>query len=150
MITNTTSRLLVLLAMLFASTVLHTHAQTAAADSPGGVIREFYKWYVTTLKSDKDPFTDGRKEMKRFATTRLIGEIEKARKSGDVGSDPFLDAQDFDGDWAKNIKVSDPVIKGDVATANVELKGAEMGTQKLQITMRQEGGSWKVDKVAGK
>ena len=148
--TNMTCRFLVLLAMLFAGAVHPCNGQTAASDSPAGVIREFYKWYVITLKSDKDPFTDGRKEMKRFATSRLIGEIEKARKSGDVGSDPFLDAQDFDADWAKNIKVSNPVTKGDVATANVELKGAEMGTQKLQVTMRQEGGAWKVDKVAGK
>lgn len=149
MITNS-FRLLIALVFLCAGAVHHSHAQTAAADSPAGVIREFYKWYVTTLKSDKDPFTDGRSEMKRFATSRLIAQIEKARKSGDVGSDPFLDAQDFDAEWAKNIKVSDPVTKGDVATANVELRGTEMGAQKLQVTMRQEGGAWKVDKVAGK
>jgi hypothetical protein len=29
----------------------------------------------------------------------------------------------------------------------VELKGSEMGTQKLKIALVQENGSWKIDKV---
>jgi hypothetical protein len=122
-------------------------AQSDAA--PEQVIRDFYKWYVGQLVAERDPFTDGRTELKRYASERLLRQLDKARnREGGIGSDPFLDAQDFDKDWAKNIKVSAPSVNGDKATANVELKGAEMGTQKLKLGLVQESGGWKIDKVA--
>jgi hypothetical protein len=115
--------------------------------SPEGVIREFYAWYVKAVLADRDPFTDDSAKLKQYATARFIGQIKKMRDSGEMGADPFVQAQDLDKEWAKNIKVSTPAIKGDVATANVELKGSEMGTHKLGVTMRQQSGTWKVDRV---
>ena len=118
-----------------------------SGSSPEGVIREFYAWYVKAVLANRDPFTDDSAKLKQYATARFIGQIKKMRDSEELGSDPFLHAQDLDKGWAKNIKVSTPAIKGEVATANVELKGPEMGTHKLGVTLRQEGGTWKVDKV---
>ena len=140
------ARALLLLALLLGGSAATVRAQSDAA--PEQVIRDFYKWYVGELVAERDAFTDGRAELKRFASERLLREIDKARKSEDgVGSDPFLDAQDFDKDWAKNVTVATPVVKGAKATANVELKGAEMGPQKLKVSLVQEKGAWKIDKV---
>ncbi len=121
-------------------------AQERAA-KPEAVIREFYAWYVKAVAANRDPFKDDSAQLKRYASARLIREVEKARKSGELGADPFIQAQDFDKDWAKNIKVADAKISGESASAKVELNGAEMGTHKLNVTMRNEGGAWKVDKV---
>ena len=142
----TSPKILLLLTLLTAAWIAPSHAQERAPDA---VIRDFYQWYVQSLAATRDPFTAGRAELKRYATERLIGEIDKARNADELGADPFLDAQDFDEAWAKNITVSKPVIKGETATADVTLKGPEMGTHKLNVTLRQEGGSWKIDKVKG-
>jgi hypothetical protein len=144
-----TLRGLLLIALALVGSAVVAPAQ-ADATAPEQVIRDFYRWYVGQLVAEKDPFKDGRTEMKRYATERLIAQINKMRNSADgVSSDYFLNAQDFDKDWAKNLTISTPVVKNDKATANVELKGAEMGTQKLRVTLAQEKGTWKVDKVDG-
>ena len=142
-------RSLLLMAVALVGSAMISQAQSGTS-APEQVIRDFYRWYVGQLVAEKDPFKDGRAEMKRYATERLIAQINKMRNSEDgVSSDYFLNAQDFDKDWAKNLTIATPVVKGDKATANVELKGAEMGTQKLRVTLAQEKGTWKVDKVDG-
>lgn len=94
--------------------------------------------------------TDSRAELKRSVTARLLRQIEKARAGDGLGADPFLDAQDFDDAWAKKIKVAPPVLSGQGAVAEVELKGPEMGTQKLRVTLVEEKSGWKIDKVEGR
>jgi ABC-type transporter MlaC component len=117
---------------------------------PERVVRDFYQWYVQALVQNRDPFTQDRAQLKRYVSERLLREIDHARKGPDgLDGDPFVDAQDFDKDWAKNISVSAPVINGKRATTVVELSGKEMGTRKLQVTLVQENGAWKVDKVEG-
>jgi len=141
-------RLLVVCILSLGGTLL----MSAQSEAPGPekVIRDFYAWYVSQLVAEKDPFKAGRAELKRYATDRLIRQIEKERNSPDgVSSDYFLNAQDFDKEWAKNLTISHPVAKNDQATANVELKSAAMGSQKLRVTLARDKGSWKVDKVAG-
>jgi ABC-type transporter MlaC component len=125
-------------------------AEDRPATPPERVVRDFYQWYVQALVQNRDPFTQDRAQLKRYASERLLREIDHARKGPDgLDGDPFVDAQDFDKDWAKNISVSAPVINGKRATTVVELSGKEMGTRKLQVTLVQENGAWKVDKVEG-
>ena len=58
-------------------------------------------------------------EMKRFATDRLLREIDKMKKGPDgLNGDYFLDAQDFDEQWAKKISVPNVKIEGAKATAH--------------------------------
>ena len=144
--TSASAKIRLLVALLVGAWISPSHAQERAPDA---MIRDFYQWYVQSLAATRDPFTAGRAEVKRYATERLIREIDKAREADELGADPFLDAQDFDAAWAKNITVSKPAINGDTATADVTLKGPEMGTHKLNVTLRKEGGSWKIDKVKG-
>ncbi len=143
-------RFLLLALVLLASCSLARAADPAGDDSPGGVIRNFYRWYVQALIKEREPFVDGRAELKRFATERLIKQIDRARKGPDgLDGDYFLDAQDFDKDWASNITVSTPIVKDKRATVEVKLKGSELGTRDLLIEMALDHGVWKVDKVEG-
>ncbi len=120
--------------------------ESGVAAKPEAVIREFYKWYVQTVSANRSPMMDEPAKLKRYATAGMLRRIDKLAKDQELGADPFLQAQDSDEAWAKNIKVSDPKIAGNVATAKVELKGREM-THKLAVTLRQESGAWKIDKV---
>ena len=118
--------------------------------SPERVIHDFYQWYVQALLQNGEPLTQNRARLKRFVSERLIKEIDRARKGPDgLDGDPFVDAQDFDKEWAKNISVSHLVLNGKTATAVVELKSKEMGTRKLNLTLVQTSDGWKVDRVEG-
>src|SRR5437016_9640182 len=83
-------------------------AETAA--TPEDCIRNFYRWYVTNLVANRDPMKQ-RKEIRRYATERLLKKIDKMVKGPDgLDGDYFTDAQDFDPLWAKNISISDVQI----------------------------------------
>jgi hypothetical protein len=64
--------------------------------------------------------------------------------------DYFVDAQDFDPLWAKNISISDVQTHGDKSTALVQLNGSKGMRKKLFVHLAKEAGSWKVDKVRGR
>lgn len=146
-------RFLVLVA-LFAATALGLPAQAepakASTPTPEESIRSFYQWYVTALIANRDPMKQ-RTEMKRFATGRLLKEIDKMKKGPDgLNGDYFVDAQDFDDQWAKKISVSNVKIQGAKATAHVLLDGAEGMRKKLAVQLVNDAGAWKIDKVQGR
>lgn len=117
--------------------------------TPEDCIRNFYRWYVTTVEANGDPLKQHAK-MKQFATDRLLKEIDRKSKSPDgAGSDYFVNAQDFDPLWASKIKISGVRIQGEKASAHVLLDGAGEMKRKLQVQLAKESGSWKVDQVKG-
>jgi hypothetical protein len=67
-----------------------------------------------------------------------------------LDGDYFVDAQDFDPLWAKNISISDVQTHGDKSTALVLLNGSKGMRKKLFVQLAKEGGTWKVDKVQGR
>ena len=118
--------------------------------TPEETIRSFYQWYVTALVANRDPMKQ-RAEMKRFATDRLLKEIDKMKKGPEgLNGDYFLDAQDFDEQWAKKISVSNVKIEGAKATAHVLLDGPEGMRKKLVVQLVNDAGAWKIDKVQGR
>ena len=118
--------------------------------TPEDCIRNFYHWYVTNLVANRDPLTQ-RKEIRRYATERLLKEIDKMVKGPDgLDGDYFVDAQDFDPLWAKNISISDVKTVGDKSAAHVLLNGAKGMQKKLAVHLVKEAGTWKVDKVQGR
>jgi hypothetical protein len=140
-----------LMLLMFGLTVMPSFAQTATAtpQEPEAVIRGFYKWYVHALNQNKEPLTGERTVMRKYVTARLIREIDRMAKGPDgLDGDYFLDAQDWDKDWEKNISVSNLVVKNTIATATVALKGKDMN-RNLQLTLKQEAGAWKIDRVKG-
>jgi hypothetical protein len=124
---------------------------SAPPDSnPADSIRSFYRWYVTELVANRNPL-ENRKELKRFATERLLKEIDRMKKGPDgLDGDYFVDAQDFDALWAENITVSDVKISGTKTTAEVLLAGKGDMRRRLQVFLVRDGGIWKVDKVKGR
>jgi hypothetical protein len=126
------------------------HAAQPSTENPSDAIRSFYRWYVTELIANRNPM-ENRKELKRFATERLLREIDKMKKGPDgLDSDYFVDAQDFDNLWAKNITVSDLKVSGRNATAEVLLAGKGEMRRKLKVNLVSDGTAWKVDKVQGR
>jgi Protein of unknown function (DUF3828) len=89
--------------------------------------------------------------MKRYATERLLNEIDKMKKGPDgLDGDYFLDAQDIDNLWARNITVSDVKVSGKNATAEVLLAGKGEMRRRLKVWLVSDGASWKIDKVQGR
>jgi hypothetical protein len=122
----------------------------AAGGSPEDCIRNFYRWYVTNLVANRDPMKE-RAEIQRYATERLLREIDKMRKGPDgLDGDYFTDAQDFDPLWARNISISAVQVQGDKSTAQVLLRGAKGMERKLIVHLVKQSGVWKVDKVQGR
>jgi Protein of unknown function (DUF3828) len=123
-------------------------AKTSGSD-PTDTIRGFYRWYVTALIKNQEPIKN-RKEMKRFTTERLLREIGKMKQGPEgLEGDYFLDAQDFDDLWAKNITVSNVKVSGSRATVEVHLSGKDEMRRHLKVDLVAEAGTWKVDKVKG-
>ena len=103
--------------------VTFCHAAPAAepakslSSNPAETIRGFYHWYVTELIANRDPMSN-RKELKQFATARLLNELGKMKRGPEgLNGDYFVDAQDFDNQWAKKISVSNIQLNGNNATA---------------------------------
>jgi uncharacterized protein DUF3828 len=125
-------------------------SQTGAAEptaTPEDCIRNFYRWYVTNLVANRDPLKQ-RSEIRRYATEHLLKEIDKMVKGpAGLDGDYFVDAQDFDPLWAKNISISNVQVHGDKSVAHVVLNGSKGMRKKLIVHLVSQGGAWKVDKV---
>jgi hypothetical protein len=138
-----------IVALLFVAAAFATGRAADPSVTPEDCIRGFYRWYVTNLVANRDPMKQT-KEMRRYATERLLKEIDKMVKGPDgLDGDYFTDAQDFDPLWAKNISISGVKTTGDKSNAHVLLDGAKGMRKKLVIDLVKEEGTWKVDKVHG-
>lgn len=142
-----------ILAFLVVALTLGAMVPAGAAEAggtPEDCVRNFYRWYVTNLVANRDPMKQ-RAEIRRYATDRLLREIEKMRKGPDgLDGDYFTDAQDFDPLWARNISISGVQIQGNKSNAHVLLRGAKGMERKLIVYLVKESGVWKVDKVQGR
>jgi hypothetical protein len=142
-------RIFALAALVLVSSLLPIRAAEPNA-KPDDSIRGFYHWYVGELIANREPMGN-RKELKRFVTDRLLKEIDKMKKGPDgLDGDYFVDAQDFDNLWAKNITVSDVRVSGKNATAEVRLVGKGEMRRRLKVWLVSDGANWKIDKVQGR
>jgi len=138
-----------IVALLIVAAAFATGRAAESSATPEDCIRGFYRWYVTNLVANRDPMKQ-RKEMRRYATERLLKEIDKMVKGPDgLDGDYFTDAQDFDPLWAKNISISGVKTAGAKSNAHVLLDGAKGMRKKLVVDLVKEEGTWKVDKVHG-
>src|SRR6476646_681316 len=117
------NRIAVLIAVVAAFLTGQIRAAERASATPEVCIRNFYHWYVTNLVANRDPMKQ-RAEIRRYATERLLKEIDKMEKGPNgLDGDYFVDAQDFDPLWASKIQISAVQIHGDKASAQVVLDG---------------------------
>lgn len=131
-----------------AAAMILVFASVVGAQTPDSRVRSFYAWYLRELNAEHDPIAN-RKVLAQYLTSRYSTAIARAlKREGGIDADPFIDAQDFDPLWEKNLAVSKAVITGSKATTNVTLKGGpNFGTKKLKIGLKKEGGVWKIDSV---
>jgi Protein of unknown function (DUF3828) len=144
------SLLMALLLICLSNIPSYAQRADAPPSSPEAVIRNFYEWYVHSLNQNAEPLEKQRTILKKYVTERLIREIDKIMKGPDgLDADPFLDAQDWDKDWGKDIAVSSIVSSKGIATAQVTLNGNLIPNHKLRVTLKQERDVWKIDKIKG-
>lgn len=151
--------LLLVLTITLASPAVSLHAQSKtsasrsrAAATPEQVARNFYSWYVGALNRNMraDPLRKQRTTAKKYITARLYKEITDQMNTPEgVNVDYFLDAQDWDEDWARKITTTKVKQEGNDATVDVVLDGKQMPNYRLQLTLKREAGAWKIDTVKG-
>lgn len=127
-------------------------SRTRAAATPEQVARNFYSWYVGALNRNQRarPLQQQRTTARKYVTARLLKEINDQMSSPEgINVDPFLDAQDWDNDWARNITTTKVKQDETDATVDVTLDGKQMPKHRLQVMFKREGGSWKIDSVKG-
>jgi hypothetical protein len=124
-------------------------AQTSR--TPEATVRSFYEWYLHALNQNEEPLEKHQAGLRKFVTRRLVRSLNRALKRPDgIDADFFIDAQDWDKTWEKNIYASKAKVQGARATTTVTLKGESFGNHKLRIRLRKEGGAWKIDSVNGR
>ena len=134
-----------------------TSAQGQPSMRPEETVRRFYELYLHSLNKEEEPLEKPGGELSKFVTQRLMKSYARARKSDTgINVDFFIDAQDWDAAWEKNISVSKARIQGMRATVIVALKGGTISADnktfdnRLKVGLRKEGGVWKIDAVNGR
>jgi hypothetical protein len=123
------------------------NVQIPMAESPELVLREFYKWYIHTLRRNVDPLKSGKVTMRKYVSLRFMREMEKNEKLPEgegFDADYFLQTQEYDSVTDKLIVISRVSVRGTIATAVVTL---DDGYPKVKVTLKQESGAWKIDNV---
>jgi hypothetical protein len=110
--------------------------------SPEDVTRQFYAWYLGA--HFPDPKRSNMATFRKYVTLNCW----RRATARDIEAVLFIDAQDTDETWASNFTVSEAKVTGQRATLQVDLNGKEM-KRKLNLTLRREGGVWKIDDVKG-
>ena len=129
-------------ALLCSVLVMRPRPSLAANASPEDVTRQFYNWYLHARFPE--PKRSNMATFRKYVTQTFL----KRATAPDVDSVLFIAAQDTDDSWADNFTVSKATIHGQRATVQVALNGKEM-KYSLRVTLRREGGVWKIDDVKG-
>ena len=140
-------RLSILLAFLLCGNAF------AQAATPETAAKNFYKWYIGSLNAENYPKEKQKPKMLKAVSKRL-GKWLYSKAYEEYGADYFLDAQDWNSSWEKNIKSSKAVVKGNTATLKITLTSPPdsegwSGDHVLALKLVKEGGAWKIDTVAG-
>lgn len=126
-------------------------ALAQASTTPEMSVRRFYEWYLHALNQNEEPLEKHHAELSKFVTRRLMRSLNRALKRPDgIDADFFIDAQDWDKTWEKNIYASKARIQGARATTTVTLKGESFGKHSLRVGLRKEDGVWKIESVNGR
>lgn len=83
---------------------------------------------------------------RKYCTKRLLNEIDKYAKIMAVDYDPFTNAQDFDVNWLKRLKISKDSIRDDIYHVFIRY-GDEEADSEIKLSVVKEDRSYKIDTV---
>lgn len=124
------------------------HARAQAPDAEAR-LREFYAFYCHALEANENLLAKPAK-LKPYVTARLLKELARlGKEEGGIEADPFVCAQDSDPAWARNIRVTHvkAAADGKTASADVTLDGQKDMVRHLHVSLVNEAGVLKVDRV---
>ena len=130
------------------SYLYHPEQRDLAGEKPGGAVRNFYAWYVHEVANGSRPLEKERQEMRKFVTDRLLNRIDKMPKGpGGLDGDFFLNTQEVDPEWEKNIAVSNNYVGRTMSKLGVILTDRKLGDRQIEVKMLFQEGTWKIDEV---
>ena len=116
--------------------------------NPAVAVRSFYAWYVHEVVSGSRPLEKERDQMRKFVTDRLLSRIDKMPKGpGGLDGDFFLNAQEVDPEWGKNIAVGNDYVGRTMSKLSVILSGRKLGDRQFEVKVLLQEGAWKIDEV---
>ena len=111
--------------------------------TPEVTVRSFYAWYLHRLiLEDHEPLKH-RTEALKYLTPEFLRRVPRLTREMDA--DVIICAQDWDRGWEKNFQVDTATVNGASASTVVELKGNEMATVKVKVTLKRAASGWRID-----
>src|SRR6476620_6881849 len=101
--------------ILFIVVLICFSSVPAQTVTPEAATRDFYRWYIGELNADRFPIDKNRAAIRKRVSARLSRWLFSAAYR-EYGADYFLDAQDFDAEWAKTVTAAPAAVKGKTAT----------------------------------
>ena len=116
--------------------------------NPADALRGFYSWYVQEVANGSRPLEKERDQMRKFVTDRLLNRIDKMPKGpGGLDGDFFLNAQEVDPGWGKNIAVANNYVGRTMSKLGVIVTGRKLGDRQFEVKMLFQERAWKIDEV---
>ena len=134
------------IALIAAVAFLSMPARAQQAETPEGVTRGFYFWYLHQLSSENMNPLKQKTTALKYLTPQLYANAPRLIRRMDA--DIFICAQDWDKGWEKNFSVSTPQIKNGNATATVTLPAGEIDRVRINVTLIKTAAGWRINKVA--
>jgi hypothetical protein len=138
----------VCVAVLVALTFITSSRAVWPEKNPVEAVRNFYAWYVHEVVNGSRPLEKEREQMRKFVTEGLLSRINKMPKGpGGLDGDFFLNAQEVDPEWGKNVAVSNHYFGKTMSKLGVILTGRKLGDRQFEVKVLFQEGAWKIDEV---
>jgi hypothetical protein len=138
----------VCVAVLVAFTFITPSRAIGPEKNPAEAVRNFYAWYVHEVANGSRPLEKEREQMRKFVTEGLLSRINKMPKGpGGLDGDFFLNAQEVDPEWGKNVAVSNYYVGKTMSKLGVILTGRKLGDRQFEVKVLFQEGAWKIDEV---
>jgi hypothetical protein len=138
----------VCVAVLVALTFITPSRAIWPEKNPAEAVRNFYAWYVHEVVNGSRPLEKEREQMRKFVTEGLLSRINKMPKGrGSLDGDFFLNVQEVDPEWGKNIAVSNYYVGRTMSKLGVILTGRKLGDRQFEVKVLFQEGAWKIDEV---
>jgi|ERR1044072_10351 hypothetical protein len=137
--------LFLFLAVTYTFANLSCQSQAKASDDAAiKMLKEFYTSYITEgtkIESNEDQLES---IQKKYCTAKMLTKMKHEMEEGEMDSDPFINAQDFNIDWLKTLTITKDPQKADVYIVSYLDNYTKTRTQ-MKLHVVKEGAQYKID-----